>query len=395
VNAPSAALAASAPVPEAAAGQRPLRILTFLHSFEPGGVERVALRLHAAWAAQGLDARLVMGRTAGAMKREWPGLEPEVLGPESIPSAHWETLWMILHLPRAIRRIRPDVLFCAGNSYTIVAVMMRLLLGKACPPVAAKISNDLTRADLPAPARPFYRAWLRIQGRMLDRLVGMAPPMRAEIAALMGAPGARIAVIDDPSLGEADIQRLAAARAAALAAPRRPGRRFLAIGRLAAQKNFGLLLDAFARMAGPDDHLSIIGEGSARRLLEGQIARLGLAGKVRLPGHVSPLDSELAAADALVLSSDYEGVPAVVAEALAAGLPVVATRCSVSMDDMLGNGRFGTLVPVGDAAALAAAMAGIAKLQFDEREAREQARRFTVEIASHRYRALMEGLARA
>lgn len=378
-----------------AEAQPPLRILTFLHSFEPGGVERVALRLHEAWRADGLDARLVMGRTAGAMKREWPGLELEVLGPEAIPSAAWETLWMIFLLPRAIRRIRPDVLFCAGNSYTIVAVAMRLLLGKTCPPIVAKISNDLTRNDLPAPARPFYRLWLRIQGRMLDRLVGMAPPMREEIGTLMRAEDARIAVIDDPSLAETDIQRLTAAREAAKAAPRGPGQRFLAIGRLAAQKNFALLLDAFARMAGPDDSLAIIGEGSARRALEAQIARLGLGSKVRLPGHVSPLDAELAAADALVLSSDYEGVPAVVAEALAAGLPVVATRCSVSMDDMLGGGRFGLLVPVGDAAALAQAMSDIAKLKFDETAARDHSRRFTVEIASHGYRALMEGLARA
>ena len=391
MNAPSPALA-PAPHSLGIAAHPPLRVLTFLHSFEPGGVERVALRLHAAWLAAGIDSRLVIGRTAGAMRSEWPGLNAQVLGSGRVPTAHWETLWMILRLPGAIRRNRPDVLFCAGNSYTVVAVMMRLLLGKACPPVAAKISNDLTRADLPAPARPFYRAWLRIQGQMLDKIVGMAPPMRAEIAQLMRAPAERIAIIDDPSLDEADIERLAAARAAA--APRETGKRFLAIGRLAPQKNFGLLLDAFAAMAGPDDQLAIIGEGSERRALEAQIRRLGLAGKVRLPGHISPLGAELIAADALVLSSDYEGVPAVVAEALAAGLPIVATRCSVSMDDMLGGGRFGVLVPVGDAAALSGAMADIANLQFDVAAAREQARRFTVQLASIRYRALMEGLAR-
>ncbi len=385
----------TAPAHSFSASARPLRILTFLHSFEPGGVERVALRLHAAWTAQGLDARLVMGRTAGAMKREWPGLAYDVLGNERIPSAHWETLWMIIHLPRVIRQTRPDVLFCAGNSYTIVAVMMQLLLGKACPPVVAKISNDLTRNDLPAPARPFYRVWLRIQGRRLDRLVGMAPPMREEIGTLMGVEDARIAVIDDPSLAEADIQRLSAARDAAKHAQRGPGRRFLGIGRLAAQKNFALLIDAFARMAGPDDRLAIIGEGAGRKALEAQIERLGLGGKVRLPGHISPLDAELAVADALVMSSDYEGVPAVVAEALAAGLPVVTTRCSVSMEDMLGGGQFGLLVPVGDADALAKAMSDIAKLTFDEAAARAQSRRFTVEIASHRYRTVMENLARA
>lgn len=372
---------------------KPLRVLTFLHSFEPGGVERVALRLHHAWLAAGIDSRLVMGRTAGAMRREWPGLMPEVLGNEKIPSAAWETLWMILHLPRAIRRIRPDVLFCAGNSYTVVAVAMRLILGKACPPVTAKISNDLVRMDLPIPIRALYRFWLRVQGRMLHRIVGMAPPMRAEIAELMRVPDGRITIIDDPSLDEADIARLCAACAAA--PPKGPGRRFLAIGRLAAQKNFALLLDAFAAMAAPEDRLAIIGEGGQRRALEAQVRRLGLEGKVRLPGHISPLDAELAAADALVLSSDYEGVPAVVVEALAAGIPIVSTRCSVSMDDMLGGGRFGLLVPVGDAGALAEAMARIADLDHDPAAAREQAHRFTVEIASQRYQALMEGLTRA
>lgn len=370
-----------------------LRVLTFIHAFEPGGVERVALRLHRAWRNAGVDARLVLGRTDGAMRSEWPGLTYEVLKSVGIPTARWETLFMIVRLPAVIRRVRPDVLFCPGNSYTIVAVMMRLLLGRTCPPVIAKISNGLTRADMPALARPFYRLWLRIQGRVIDRLVGMAPPMRAEIGTMMNADDTRIAVIDDPSIDEGDIVRLELARAA-LPAATRAGRHFLAIGRLAPQKNFGLLLEAFARMAGPDDRLVIVGEGGERRMLESRIARFGLAGRVRMPGHINPLDAELLDADALVLSSDYEGVPAVVVEALAAGLPVVATDCSVSMADMLGNGRFGLLVPTGNVAALAQGMEEIAAFPFDRAAAREQARRFTVEIAAGRYLAEMEGLAR-
>ena len=167
----------------AAADAKPLRVLTFLHSFAPGGVERVALRLHAAWRASEVDSRLVFGRGSGAMRAEWPGLEADILGGAPFSPARWETVWMILRLPGVIRRIRPDVLFCAGNTYTVVAVMMKLLLGARCPPVVAKISNDLVRMDMPSPVRALYRVWLRIQGRMLDRLVGIAPPMRAEIAA--------------------------------------------------------------------------------------------------------------------------------------------------------------------------------------------------------------------
>lgn len=370
-----------------------MRILTFLHSFEPGGVERVALRLHTAWLAQGVDARLVMGRTDGAMRREWPDIVPEVFAGIGVSTARWETLWMIFRLPGAIRRHRPDVLFCAGNSYTIVAVAMKLWLGRRCPPVVAKISNDLYRQDLPPVARPFYRAWLRIQGRVLDRVVGMAPPMRDELAECMAVPDARIAIVDDPSLDVADIARLAAARAQAAPA-RRAGRRFLAIGRLAAQKNFALLLRAFARMAGPDDRLTIVGEGGQRRALEAEARRLGLGERLSMPGHVNPVDQPLLEADALVLSSDYEGVPAVVAEALAAGVPVVTTRCSRSIADMLDNGRFGIIVPVGDDAALAAAMAQVAGLPFDPVAARAQAQRFTVQAAAERYLAVMrDGLA--
>lgn len=368
---------------------RPLRVLTFLHSFEPGGVERVALRLHAAWLAQGVDARLALGRTDGAMRREWPEFEATVFNSHGVPTAAWETLWMIARLPGAIRRIRPDALFCAGNSYTVVAVAMKLLLGRKCPPIIAKISNDLYRMDLPAPIRPVYRMWLRIQGGMIDQMVGMAPPMRAELQDLMRLPPERVTIIDDPSLDEADIVRLEAAQVARTV---QPGRRFVAVGRLAAQKNFGLLLDAFARMKRPGDRLTIVGEGGARKALEARIRDLGLGEHVRLTGHINPVEGELLKADALVLSSDYEGVPAVVPEALAAGLPVVSTDCSISMGDLLGHGAFGILVPTGDARALAEAMDRIGDHPFDREKAREQARRFTVQIAASAYLAALRNL---
>lgn len=369
-----------------AASARPLRVLTFLHSFEPGGVERVALRLHAAWLAKGVDAQLVLGRTDGAMRREWPAFEATVFYSKGVPTAAWETLWMIARLPGAIRRIRPDALFCAGNSYTVVAVAMKLMLGRRCPPIVAKISNDLYRTDLPAPVRPIYRLWLRIQGRMIDRLVGMAPPMRAELQDLMRVPPERVTIIDDPSLDEADIVRLEAAQATR--SPH-PGRQFVAVGRLAGQKNFGLLLDAFARIKRHGDRLTIVGEGGERKALEARIRQLALGDQVRLTGHVNPVEGELLAADALVLSSDYEGVPAVVPEALAAGLPVVSTDCSVSMGDLLGHGAFGILVPTGDAAALGEAMDRIADHPFDREKARAQARRFTVQIAADAYLAAL------
>lgn len=137
-----------------------MRVLTFLHSFEPGGVERVALRLVAHWRASGADAPLFIGRTDGALRSELAtGMDWHVPASPPFPIGWCETLWMIVTLPAVIIRTRPDMLFCAGNSYSIVAVAMKLLMGRRCPPVVAKVSNDLHRGDMPLIARACYRLW--------------------------------------------------------------------------------------------------------------------------------------------------------------------------------------------------------------------------------------------
>lgn len=370
-------------------GAAPLRVMVFLHSFEPGGVERVALRLCDTWARHpGIDLKLVMGRETGAMRDEAPTHVPRLVIPEPFPTAAWETIWLCIVLWRMIRAHRPDVLFAAGNSYSIVAVAMTLLFGRRCPPVVLKLSNDLERRDLPQPIRWVYHLWLRIQGRQLQRFTGLAGPMRAEIARFMDVDDARITVIEDPALALADVAVLAA-----LGDARQPGagRRYVAVGRLAAQKNFGLAITAFARVARPGDTLTIVGEGGARATLERQVASLALANSVLLPGH-GAVPRALAAADVFVLSSDYEGVPAVVIEALASGLPVVATDCAVSMRGLVG--AWGTIVPVGDAAALATAMAVQPVLTPDQRVAAVQAMHaFTVERAADAYATLFRAAA--
>ena len=365
-----------------------LAVMTPLHSFAPGGVERVALRLCGAWARDpAIDVQLVMGRDTGAMRDEAPVGLPRHVTPEPFPTAAWESLWMMLVLPGHLRRLRPDVIFAAGNSYAVIAVVMKLVLGRKCPPVVLKISNDLYRRDMPAPVRWIYHRWLRIQGRLVDHVTGLAEPMRAEIAHFMQMPPERIHVVDDPALTASDLAMLAAIGAARVPGEGR-GRHYIGVGRLARQKNWPLLLDAFANMAGPDDRLTILGEGDERPRLERHAARLGIADRLALPGHgaAPPL---LAAGDVFVLSSDFEGVPAVVIEALAAGLPVVATDCSVSMASLVGG--FGTVVPVGDATALAAAMAAQAPLSRAARAAAvADMARFTVERAAGAYAALFQ-----
>ncbi len=366
--------------------QQPLRVMTFLHSFEPGGVERVALRLTQAWTERGIDTRLVLGRNEGAMQSEWPALSFASLAVRGLSTARYETLWMILRLPREIRRHRPDILFCAGNTYTVVAVAMKLLLGKACPPIVAKVSNDLARRDLVGPARWGYRLWLKIQGHFIDRFVGMAPPMSSEIAEAMGLPSSEVSIINDPAISVADIAQTGPTQA--LRNGGNQGTRYIAVGRLVAQKNFTLLIRAFAAMASPQDGLTILGDGPERMSLTRLIAQVGMIGQVRMPGHIGPVMDQLRASDVFVLSSDYEGVPAVIIEALAVGLVIVATDCSVSMASLLEDGALGDLVPRRSVWFLEQAMRAAAVRTSDPGRAKRQAGRFTVECAADAYAAL-------
>jgi glycosyltransferase involved in cell wall biosynthesis len=132
----------------------------------------------------------------------------------------------------------------------------------------------------------------------------------------------------------------------------------VANGRLTAAKDFPLLVRAHAQVlrAGVDHRLVIMGEGPDRPLIEDVVDELGVGSSVSLPGFVTEPFGRIAAADLFVLSSNTEGLPLTVLEALAVGAPVVSTRCGAGPDLLLDGGRFGELVPVGDVDALAVAI---------------------------------------
>ena len=358
------------------------RVLTFTHSFEPGGVEKVALRLVETWTSAGIAVRTIVGRGVGTAPAGLSACDVVILDRRGW-TGRFETLWMIARLPGEVRRYRPEVVFCAGNTYAVVALALKLLSFGSCPPLVCKVSNDLARLDQGAASRWFYRAWLRLQGRSIGHFIGMAAPMRDEITQAMGVPDARVSIIDDPALAAADVARLGAAQRRGGLVGR--GRRFIGIGRLVPQKNFALMIRAFADIAQPSDRLAILGDGPERARLKRLVAALGLIDRVDLPGHADPVETWLGDSDVFVLSSDYEGVPAVIVEALAAGLPIVATDCSVSMSSLLDGGRLGTLVEAGDRAALASAMDRAMATGSSPAAARAKALCFTTERGAPRY----------
>jgi glycosyltransferase involved in cell wall biosynthesis len=374
---------------EARAG-RPLRILGVLHSLEPGGVERDLMRFTKAWRDRGVDARIALGRWEGLLAEEAPDV-PFIIPPKGrLAKIETETLWMMQNLPAIVRQEQPDVLFIPSNGLMVAAVWTRLMLGKACPPIVVRPSNSLDRKDQSWLMRWFDKAVLKAHSSIYAASVAMSEPVRDEIIERMGLPADRVVTINNASMTREVAERLGAARDAA--GRDHEGRHFLGLGRLMPQKNFGLLLDAFARIARPHDRLTIVGEGAQRADLEQQAAKLGIADRLDMPGHKVPVDPWFAEADAFVLSSDFEGLPAVVAEALAAGIPTVATDCTVALPAMIeGVGR---LVPVKDVDAIAEAMDKICDDPVDVPAMRARGAQFTMEATVEQWIALFEHVAR-
>lgn len=131
----------------------------------------------------------------------------------------------------------------------------------------------------------------------------------------------------------------------------------VAVGRLAKQKDPPTLIGAFARVAAlrPGARLALIGDGDLRPDVEALVARHGLGRQVQLLGIRSDVVDLLAGADAFVSSSLWEGLPRTVLEAIAVGVPVVATDVG-GIRDVIEPDRTGLLVPSGDPSALAAAL---------------------------------------
>jgi len=153
------------------------------------------------------------------------------------------------------------------------------------------------------------------------------------------------------------------------------------------------LLRAFARIRQyRAAQLMILGEGDERASLEALARKLGLAEHVSMPGFVPDPGAYMARASVFVLSSSWEGFGNVLVEALAGGCPVVSTDCRSGPSEILQDGKYGRLVPVGDHETMARAILETLDSPQDSRMLRARAMDFHVDKIVDQYVAVM-GLA--
>jgi len=322
-------------------------ILIPIHDFSAGGTELIAFRLARHWLMVGGLVSLLAGASDGPLRPRVPeGVEVHLLHPER-PRSRFSRLSLGSQMAPVAQKLAPDAVFIPGNFHFMLGKGLRTALPRAA--IVAKASNPVWSDDwVPLPVS---RALVGLGTRGIDRIVAMAPALAPEVARFVGAD--RVVTIADPFLDEET-------RFAARPPRTAPGPlNLLSVARLEPQKDPALAIDVMAalRAAGHEARLTILGGGPMHAELQARIDRMGLAGHETLAGYVADPAPFYAAADLLLMTSRFEGVPAVIGEALTHGLPFVATDCSTWLTTLArDNAALGTVSPSRTAEALAAAL---------------------------------------
>jgi glycosyltransferase involved in cell wall biosynthesis len=356
----------------AAAGAESVRkILFYIYSLGGGGAERVIALLASGFARRGVEVILAVEVEA---QENAAFLDPAVRV-VTLGSSHPRAL---LGLARLIARERPDISLSALGVRNLKHALAATLVGRrrhallsfhghynAEPHLLDRVANRL------AP----------LTTRLAARSVCVSAWMRRHVVEDLHGSAKRIVVIHNPV-------RIGGAKPAASAAELEGrGPIILALGRLVPEKDFALLIRAFASLHRTDARLIIIGEGVLRRELADLAQGLGVADCVEMPGYAKEPWAYFERARVCAVSSRSESFSNVVVEAMAHGLPVVSTDCG-GPGEIISRPEEGVLVPVGDEAALAAALATVLDHSGDPAPRVKRADAFSVEHALDAYAAL-------
>lgn len=359
------------------------QIAILLPDLRGGGAERVAVNLANGFVQRGYAVDMVLLSVTGVFLNE---LNPEI---RVVDLQAKRLRGLLLPLMHYLRSHRPAVLLPCMWPITVIALWAAKLARVSTRVVVAE-HTTWSRAEI---CNSRFTRWqvktsMHYTFPLVDGIVTVSQGAADDLARFANLDRNEITVIYNPVVGEA--RPVASALLQPSAWWSGSHRRLLAVGTLKAIKDYGNLLTAFALLpTHVNAKLLILGEGECRAALEQQAQQLGIANKVFMPGFTSDPSPYYQQADLFVLSSTGEGLPTVIIEALDAGTPVVSTDCPSGPREILSDGKFGRLVPVGDAQALAAAMAESLTTASDQEALKARAQDFSIDKAVDIYEALL------
>ncbi len=363
------------------------KITLFLPSIGCGGAERVTVNLAGGIVARGFDVDLVF------VTSDDPPLLTDI--PTGVNLVDLEAGRVAASLPgliRYLRRERPLALLSALEHTNIIALLAARLAGvdtRVVVSVHTTVSRAIEDSTLfrsrlfPRLMRWFY-PWA-------ERVIAVSDAARKDLLAVTGLRPESVQVINNPVVTPRLFEQAKMPLDHPWFAAGEPPV-ILGVGRLVTAKNFPLLLRAFARVLKKQPaRLVILGDGEQRPVLESLAEELDITAHLAMPGFVDNPYAYMARAGTFVLSSSFEGLPTVLIEALALGIPVVSTDCPSGPAEILQQGRWGTLVSVDDEQALAEGILQVLQGIPRRAEARESWQPFELGRVADRYLSLLLG----
>jgi glycosyltransferase involved in cell wall biosynthesis len=330
----------------AEAGAEKAPIVFVLPGLQPGGAEHVVLAVAGELARRGMPCHIAAFGGGPLQARL-----PVGVGLSLIPSRKpWHGVW---RLRRLLRTLRPRAVVSSVTNANLATVLATRWL--ANPPRVVLREANMTFEDSRSGSlakRVSTLLGVRLLYPRADCLVALSAGMAADLQRAAGVDAGRVRVVPNPWIPKPVDE-------AAADADFRPRARqqLLACGRLERQKDYPTLLEALAQL-GPecDAGLTIVGTGSLEAELRRLAQALGVDGRVDFRPYEANPARLMRRADAFVLSSRWEGFPNVLLEAICEGCPVVSTRSSDVVDELVPDATVGRVVAVGDVGGLAQAL---------------------------------------
>lgn len=362
------------------------RIAILMPSFGGGGTERVNIDLAKEFVRLGHTVDFVVQHVSGEFMEEIDaGYRVFELGAK-------RTAGVIMRFAAYLRSERPDAVLANKWPLYIAAPLARTIARHPCKVVV--LEHDPRWLEQRA-----FRNWRKLATRLqlafafrlADARVGVSRGVANDMAKNARMPKSRMEVIYNPVPERIEPSAGEIARAEAMWGPGRTPR-ILTVGFMTSRKNPRLLLAAFLTLASQfDGRLMFVGHGPHKRRMQLMAQGLGIGDRVIFAGYQPDVTPFYRTADLFVLPSLEEGFGLVLVEALAEGLPVVATDCPCGPAEVLDNGKYGRLVPVNNVDEMAAAIFEALGAEHDREALRRRAAEFAPEIAARKYLALLTG----
>lgn len=332
------------------------RVSLILHKFSRGGSDRVAAYLARGFADQGMGVDLVVFCQGGEVESILTPLVGSDIAIQYLGgTARWRPLDLLFGLPKLIAYLStrsPDaVISTANNTSLVTALAVRLSRLKNCA-LALKTTNPIATSRHRGVARRIRLASYRWIFRWSDAVWTLSPDESTEMRAEFPSHAKLFRDVANPYVTPSMLALPAAAPRPSV------GKTVISVARLTEQKRLDRLLRAFAIVRHLDTRLLILGEGEDRVALAKLADRLGIGDRVAMPGYDHDVARALHAADLFVLPSDYEGLPAVVLEAMAANCPVLVTDCFPGARSLIGQAEGCAIIEDAAASPLAAQIDG-------------------------------------